>query len=148
MDMPKRPARVALVAALLLAAVSGCGGGKNAAKPITTKTTTTPDQAVFKATLSAPNHHPVVNEKWPVTVKVTNLADKPIAATVQMTVLFAGAQVGQVDNGKIYHFKGRHHEIITWPAASVGRQLTLQFVVKAGGMTKKILWPIVVTRKK
>ena len=137
----------AAVAALLLAAVSGCGGGRNTAKA-TTKATTTPDQAVFKATLTAPNHHPVVNEKWPIAVKVTNLADKPIAATVQMTVLFAGAQVGQVDNGKIYHFKGRHHEIITWPAASVGRQLTLQFVVKAGGMTKKILWPIVVTRKK
>jgi hypothetical protein len=141
--------RVAVVvAALLLAAVSGCGGGNNAAKSTTTKATTTPIQAVFKATLVAPNHHPIVNQNWPITVKVTNLADQPIAATVQMNVLFGGAQVGRVDNGKIYRFKGRHHEIITWPVAAVGHQLTLQFVVKAGGMTKKILWQIVVMKKK
>lgn len=139
--------RLVLVVAVAIAFAVDCGGGKTATKTTTPRKTAAPAKLSFKATLVAPNHHPVVNEKWPITVKVTSLSGKPIAATLQMNVLFAGARVGQVDNGKIYHFVGRHHEIITWPATAVGHQLTLQAVVKVKGKTKTILWPLSVVNK-
>lgn len=144
--MTERPVHFALVVALVLAVVTGCGG-KNGAKPTTMKSVTTTSRAVFNATLVAPNHHPVVNEGWPITVKVTNLSGKPIAARLQMIILFEGAKVGQVDDGKVYRITGRHHEIITWPEAAVGHQLTFQVVIKAKGMTKKLLWPVEVVKK-
>jgi hypothetical protein len=92
-------------------------------------------------------HSPVANKNWPIAVIVTDLSGKPIAATLQMNVLFAGARVGQIDNGKIYHFVGRHHEIINWPLNAVGHPLTLQSVVKAKGKTQKLLWAISVAKK-
>ncbi len=145
--MSGRSLRLVLVAGFVIVFAVACGGGKTAKKTTAPRTTATPVKLSFKATLVAPNHHPVVNEKWPITVKVTNLSGKPIAATLQMNVLFAGARVGQVDNGKIYHFVGRHHEIITWPAAAVGHQLTLQAVVKVKGKTKTLLWPLSVVKR-
>jgi len=143
----KSPAFVAL---LLVALATSCGGNKSTAKTTSTAGTTTakpPPAATFKAVFSAPTHHPVVNKNWPITVTVADLAGKPVAATLQMNVLFAGAQVGQIDNGKIYHFVGRYHEIITWPQASIGQPLTLQSVVIVNGATKKLLWTLSVVRK-
>ena len=138
----------ALVAACLVALAASCGG--STAKTTSTTETTTPKPppaAAFKAVFSAPSHHPVVNKNWPITVTVTDLAGKPVAATLQMNVLFAGAQVGQIDEGKIYHFVGRHHENIVWPPESIGQPLTLQSVVTVKGKTKKLLWPVSVVRK-
>ena len=125
-------------------------GNRSTAKTTSTANTTTakpPPATAFKAVFSAPSHHPVVNKNWPITVIVTDRAGKPVAATLQMNVLFAGAQVGQIDNGKIYHFVGRHHENITWPVASIGQPLTLQSVVIVKGKTKKLLWPLSVVHK-
>jgi hypothetical protein len=88
-----------------------------------------------------------VKKNWPITVNVTDLSGKPIAATLQMNFLLGTLQVGQVDNGKIHHFTGRYHENITFPAAAVGNQLTLQAVVKAKGKTKKLPWAISVVNR-
>ena len=140
----------ALVAVLLVALAASCGGNKSTAKTNSSAVTTTatpPPAAVFKAVFSAPTHHPIVNKNWPITVTVTDLAGKPVAATLQMNVLFAGAQVGQIDNGKIYHFVGRYHEIITWPMDSIGHPLTLQSVVTVKSKKKKLLWSVSVVRK-
>lgn len=142
--------RLVFVAVLLVALAASCGGNRSTAKTTSTANTTTakpPPATAFKAVFSAPSHHPVVNKNWPITVIVTDRAGKPVAATLQMNVLFAGAQVGQIDNGKIYHFVGRHHENITWPVASIGQPLTLQSVVIVKGKTKKLLWPLSVVRK-
>jgi len=87
-----------------------------------------------------------VKKNWPITITVTSLAGKPIAATLQMNVLFSGARVGRIDNGKTYHFVGRHHENVTWPKTSVGYPLTLQAVVKAKGKTKTLLWAVSVLK--
>ena len=140
----------ALVAVLLVAFAASCGGSKSTAKTTSTAGTITikpPPAATFKAVFSAPTHHPVVNRNWPITVTVADPAGKPIAATLQMNVLFAGAQVGQIDNGKIYHFVGRYHELITWPPASIGQPLTLQSVVTVKGKTQKLLFTVSVVRK-
>ncbi len=148
--MRTKAKRPALVAVLLVALAAACGGSKSTAKSTSTANTTTtkpPAAATFKAVFSAPTHHPVVNKNWPITVTVADLAGKPIAATLQMNVLFQSAQVGQIDNGKIYHFVGRYHEFITWPPASIGQPLTLQSVVTVNGETQKLLWTVSVVRK-
>ncbi|MGA9762111.1 MAG: hypothetical protein WBQ14_06795 [Gaiellaceae bacterium] len=141
----KSPQVVALVV-FVLAFAAACGGSSSPTSAATIKSTA-PTAFPFKATFSAPSHHPVVNKNWPITVIVTDLRGKRIAATLQMNVLLGSLRVGQIDNGKIYHFIGRHHENITWPLSAVGHPLTLQSVVKAKGKTKKLLWSVSVVKK-
>ena len=96
--------------------------------------------------VSSPTHHPKVNVPWPVRVTVTDATRKPIAATLTMRVLFGTQPVGTIDNGATYHFVGTWQERkgneITWPAASRGMSLTLQFVVKTQGATVRKNWTI------
>jgi len=105
--------------------------------------------ATVHVTVSAATHKPKVNVPWPVKVTVTNAKGKPVAATVTMQVLFDGQPVGTIDNGAVYHFVGtwqeKHGNEITWPAASRGEPLTLQFVVKAQGVTIRKNWAITVS---
>ncbi len=144
--MRRKPLQLVLLAVSVLAFTAACGGSSGTEKA-TTKNATTPSALPFKATFSAPTHHPVVNKNWPITVTVSNLSGKPIAATLQMNVLLGSLQVGQVDNGKIHRFVGRYRENITWPKESVGHKLTLQAVIKAKGKTKKLLWAVAVVSK-
>jgi hypothetical protein len=147
-SMRTRIVRLALIAGLLIVLASGCGGSKKSPTSSTTTRTTTAVKPTFKANLTATSHHPIVNnKKWAITVTVSDLSGKPIAATLRMNVLFNGGVVGKIDNGKVYHFVGRHHEFISWPQASVGLSLTLQAVVTAKGQTKKLVWPIAVVKK-
>jgi hypothetical protein len=145
--MRGKPLLLVLIAVFVLASAAACGGSSGTKKATTTRATPAPSALSFKAAFSAPSHHPVVNKNWPITVTVTDLSGKPVAATVQMNVLLGSLQVGQIDNGKIYHFVGRHHEIITWPQASVGHKLTLQSVVKVKGKTEKLSWAVSVVKK-
>lgn len=145
--MHKRALQLTLVAACLVTIATACGGSKTSAKRTTTAPETTALQPAFKATLTADSHHPVVNKNWFITVTVTSLSGKPIAATLRMNVLLGSLQVGKIDNGKIHHIVGLHHENITWPAAAVGHQLTLQAVIKAKGKTKTLLWPLSVVNR-
>jgi hypothetical protein len=91
------------------------------------------------------NHAPKVNKPWPVTVTVSQ-SGKPIAATLTMQILFSGTPVGKIDNGRVYHFIGAWQEKagnqITFPVASRGEPLTVQFIVKAAGQTIRKNWPI------
>jgi len=100
-------------------------------------------------TVSSPTHRPKVNVPWPVKVTVTNTKGKPVAATLTMQVLFDGQPVGKIDNGAVYHFVGtwkeRKGNEITWPASSKGEPLTLQFIVKAQGVTVRKTWAITVS---
>jgi hypothetical protein len=156
--MQMRSTKLALVAIFVVALGTACGGGAKTttrAKPTTTipkapsgaATTSTPkptpaSKLKFKAHLVAANHHPVVNKNWPITVTVTDLSGKPIAATLSLNIVTPGFGTYEVDNGKVYHFVGRHHENITFPATAVGFELKLQAVVKAKGQTMILLWPL------
>jgi hypothetical protein len=144
--MQRRSPQIVLFAVFMLVFAAACGASSGATTASTTKPTAS-SALPFKATFSAPSHHPVVNKNWPITVIVTDPSGKRIAATLQMNVLLGSLQVGQIDNGRIYHFVGRHHENITWPPSAVGHPLTLQAVVKAKGKTKKLLWAVSVVKK-
>jgi hypothetical protein len=96
----------------------------------------------FKATLHAPTHTPHVNKPWPIWIRVTDRAGKPIRARLRMRFLFAGVPVGKVDNGRVYTFTGtwreKKGEEITFPAESRGHRLTFQALVTARGRTVKL----------
>jgi hypothetical protein len=100
----------------------------------------------FRVTVSSPTHAPKVNAAWPVRVTATDAAGKPLAATLTMQVLFDGTPVGKIDNGAVYHFVGSWQErkgnAITWPAASRGEPLTVEFIVTAQGKTVDKDWSI------
>ena len=104
-------------------------------------------QAV-RVTILSPTHEPRVNAPWPVRVTATNAAGKPIAGTLTMIVLFAGAPIGKIDKGRVYHVMGswqeRRGSAITWPASSPGQPLTFQAVVRADGVTVRKNWEITV----
>jgi len=101
--------------------------------------------ASVQVTVHAASHAPKVNKPWPVTVTATE-AGKPVAATLTMQILFSGTPVGKIDNGRVYHFVGTWKEKagneITFPAASRGEPLTVQFIVKAAGQTIRKNWSI------
>jgi len=132
---------------IAVASLASCGGGSKqttaptamaAAPATTTRAAAAPS---FRVTIQAPTHRPKANAKWPVTIRVTDAAGKPIAAKLKMRILFGGSPVGQVDNGRVYRFVGSWREKpgqeITWPASAVGQPLTFQAIVTAQGMTRK-----------
>ncbi len=96
----------------------------------------------FKATLTAPTHHPHVNRPWPVAVHVRDLQGRPIRARLTMRFLYGGFPVGKVDNGRVYTFVGTWREPggqeIKFPATSRGQRLTFQALVTARGRTIKL----------
>jgi hypothetical protein len=96
----------------------------------------------FKATLHAPTHTPRVNSPWPIWIRVTDRAGRPVHARLTMRFLFAGVPVGKVDNGRVYTFTGTWREPkgkeIRFPAASRGQRLTFQAIVTARRRTVKL----------
>ena len=137
---------VAVLAAALVVAGLGLGHAAAGTRGLAVGATA---RGSIHVTLVASTHKPKVNVPWPVSVTVTNGAGKPVPGTLTMLVLFNGAQVGKIDEGAVYHFVGTWKEKagneITWPAASRGQPLTLQFVVKAQGQTVRKNWAIQVS---
>jgi hypothetical protein len=132
------------VAALALVLIASACGGHSTPKAVRTKSTKS--KPAVNVVIVAPTHHPKVNQPWPVTIRVTDAAGKPIAASLWMQILFAGNPVGKVDNGHIYHFVGSWHERkgneITWPPASSGQPLAFEVIVHAKHKTLKRTWAI------
>ncbi len=97
-------------------------------------------------TIAAP-HTVKANAKWPVTIRAT-MAGKPVAATVKMRILLGTIAVGQVDNGKVWHFTGTWREPkgqeITWPASARGMTFNFEAVVRAKGKTVRKIFPVTV----
>jgi len=133
--------------ALLGLSLCACGSSHKAA-PATTAAapgrSAQPSAGGVRVAIIAPTHTPKVNANWPVAVKVSDAGGRPLAATLTMRVLFAGAPVGKVDNGRVYRFVGSWQEKpgqdITWPAQSRGQPLTFEAVVRAKGETVKRTW--------
>jgi hypothetical protein len=129
--------RSAALALVFIAA--GCGGHR-AAKPKVSPPPT------LKVAIISPTHRPKVNKPWPVTVRVTDSSGKPLPAKLTMRILFGGAPVGKVDNGKVYSFVGSWRETkgneITWPLASRGQPLQFEAIVTVAHRTLKRTWAI------
>jgi hypothetical protein len=91
-------------------------------------------------------HTVKANAKWPVTIRITNAAGKPLRATLTNRILLGSLAVGKVDNGKVWHVFGVWREPkgqeITWPASARGQTFNFQTVVHVGTRTVKKAFPV------
>jgi hypothetical protein len=98
-----------------------------------------------RVTITA-SHTVKANAKWPVTIRVTNAAGKPLSGTLTNRILLGTVVVGKVDNGRVWHFVGTWREPkgqeITWPASARGQTFNFQTIVHAGGRTVKKAFPV------
>ncbi|HEX4010697.1 MAG TPA: hypothetical protein VHX62_11835 [Solirubrobacteraceae bacterium] len=93
--------------------------------------------AGFTAQLSAPNHRPIANKKWPITVKATR-GTTQLAGTVSYRFLSYGTIVHTAKGGSFKH--GVFHDTLVWPGEAVGHPLSLQVVVKTRYGTDYLSW--------
>ena len=93
----------------------------------------------FKAVLHAPNHSPVENKKWWITVDVTSGKQK-LSGDVNYRFLFEGMTVSHQPGHKFKN--GLYKDALLFPAAAVGKPLTLQVVVTTKYGTKYLPWTV------
>jgi hypothetical protein len=99
--------------------------------------------APFIAKLRATTHRPKAGRAWPIVVRATTRAGKPLAATSRIRFLFGGRVVGR---GATAHFVGVHRETVTWPRRSAGFPLTFRVVVTTSRGTRNLDYPVEVRR--
>jgi hypothetical protein len=130
----------------LVLVVAGCGG--HAKRTLTPAVSTQARGSQLHITITAPTHHPRAGAKWPVTIRAVNGYGQQVHGTVTMRIVFNGAPVGKVDNGRVYRFFGTWREKpgqeITWPKASRGQPLEFEAIVKAQHKTVKKTFAITV----
>jgi hypothetical protein len=97
----------------------------------------------FTAHLKAPNHKPVANKKWPITVTATRGSAK-LAGTVSYRFLSFGTIVHTAKGGSFKH--GVFHDTLVWPGEAVGHPLSLQVVVRTRYGTDYLPWWIQVQK--
>lgn len=139
-----------LLASTVPVVLVGCGGGKSGSMGTTTRTTpattTAPASAALVATLHAPGHRPKVGN-WPITVTLS-WQGKPASGHVSYAFLLGGQVVSrQQVGGHSPNFLGTFHDVITWPASSVGYPLTFRVVVTSPHGTKSLDYPVQVVRR-
>jgi hypothetical protein len=93
----------------------------------------------FKALLHAPNHSPVENKKWWITVDVTSGTQK-LSGDVSYRFLYAGTIVSHQPGHKFKN--GLYKDWLLFPPAAVGKPLTLQVVVTTKYGTKYLPWTV------
>jgi hypothetical protein len=93
--------------------------------------------AGFTAKLTAPNHHPVANTKWHITVTATRGRQK-LSGTVSYRYLSNGTVVGRGIGGSFRH--GVYRDAIIWPGEAIGHPLTFQVVVTTRYGTDYVNW--------
>jgi hypothetical protein len=93
----------------------------------------------FTATLKAPNHAPIANNYWPITINVSKGTTK-LNGSVNYQFLFGG-QV--VSNQKGHAFKnGVFTDRLCFPARSEGQPLKLGIVVTTSYGSKTLYWAL------
>jgi hypothetical protein len=143
--------KVALVVLLLCLAACGASS-KPSASTSTARTTPTRTStsnsgvgvatARVNATLTAPNHSPVADKKWPYSVHVTDGQGKPLSGTVRIQFAFGGQVVG-TDTPPVHPLTdGRWHDNLKFPRRSVGFPLTFQVVVHSSAGSVTLNWPV------
>jgi hypothetical protein len=101
----------------------------------------------FRATFSASTHTPRVNAKWLYAVRVTDLAGKPIRATITSQIADPYGGVHAVEFGCCkrfvtnHPFRGVFRDFVRFPPESQGFRLAFRVIVKAlGGRRVLTYW--------
>lgn len=90
------------------------------------------------ATMHAAGHRPHVGKPWPISFIATD-AGRPAQAEVAYEYLFAGQVVARRSH---YKFTGSFHDVFRWPSSAVGFPLTFRAVIKSGGATLNLAYPV------
>ena len=93
--------------------------------------------AGFSAKLTAPNHTPTANKKWPITVTVTRGRTK-LSGRVRYQFLFQG----QVEASRPGHAfsRGVYHDSLLFPGEAIGHVLSLHVIVTTKYGTIALPW--------
>lgn len=93
--------------------------------------------AAFTANLTAPNHQPKANKKWPITVTVTR-GDRKLSGSVRYAFLYQGVVEARRPG---YSFKhGIYHDTLVFPDAAIGHTLSLHVIVQTKYGTVVLPW--------
>lgn len=130
---------VSLLALALALGCSACGGGSGSDDTGTGG----PPAPRPTVTLSAPTHRPRAGAPWPIVIHALSSRMKPLRAEVRYQYLFAGSVVARRSH---YRFRGSFHDIIRWPARSIGVPLTFRAVVTTPLGTHRLDYAVRVAR--
>ena len=97
-------------------------------------------------TVTAQNHHPVVEKSWSYSVKVTAADGAKLSGTETTHYLYSGAVVGTEKPVNVRFKNGYYHDTIKFPASSVGEPLRLEAVVKTKDGSGSATWSITVKK--
>jgi hypothetical protein len=93
--------------------------------------------AAFSAKLTAPNHTPTANKRWPITVTVTRGRTK-LSGSVRYQFLFEGqleaSRPGHAFTGGVFH------DSLLFPGEAIGHVLSLHVIVKTKYGTVELPW--------
>lgn len=93
----------------------------------------------FTAKLKAPNHTPIANSYWPITINVTKGKTK-LSGNVNYQFLFGGQVVSKQ---KGHAFKnGVFTDRLCFPSSAEGHALKLGIVVKTSYGSKTLYWTL------
>ena len=95
--------------------------------------------ASFTARVKFPNHTPVMNKKWPITVYASRGRQK-LAGTISYEFLL-GSTVEAKRKGVSFR-NGVGHDTLVFPGAAVGHTITLRVVVKTRYGTRNVNWSV------
>jgi hypothetical protein len=104
--------------------------------------------AAFKATFVGGGHTPIINTRWPYTVKVTDAKGKPLAARITAVVIDPVGGVHPVEffaNHKHvtnYAIKGTFRDAIIWPPEANGYTVNFTVTVRVGTAKKVLTYPL------
>lgn len=93
--------------------------------------------APFSARLSAPNHQPHANTKWPITVTVTRGRAK-LSGSVRYQFLYNG--VVEAHRAGHWFRHGVYHDSLVFPSEAVGYTLSLRVIVTTKYGTVQLPW--------
>lgn len=146
----------------MLLGLAGCGGGSSSSSTATSTTSASTSTAsaasstgsgkVSAAVTTGPvrgafhgmNHAPRVGKPWRYSVVVTDASGHPLAGTVDIDFTFGGQIVGH-DTPRTKTLKhGIWHDVLTFPAQSVGEPLAVQARVHTSAGSIVLGWPITV----
>ena len=95
--------------------------------------------AAFTAHLTAPNHAPTANKKWPITVTATHGSTK-LSGSERYHFLFDGQVVSSQPGHSFTN--GVYHDTLVFPGRAVGHPITLQVVVSTRYGTVDLNWAV------
>ncbi len=140
---------VALGIATLSFSLTACAGNTGSkttrtthASPAQTQTSRPTRADIIRATLTAANHTPKINQPWHYALHATNINGQPQSGTVTIQFVFEGHVVGYDKPPTHPLADGQWHGKIIFPSQAAGVALIIQAVIHTHAGSTTLNWPI------